>query len=327
MAFKDLILNIKNFPKQVIKKNDTQHFFNYEKISLSDFYECKVRGIHHLTLQPNSRSSYPHAESHEEECVYVLRGKVFAWINGFIYPLEAGHFVGFVAGTGISHTFINMDSEPCELLVIGEKTKKENLCSFPLNPEFNSDKIFWTKSPNHLLGSHLGIPKDKTTSLRNPNENPMIANCNSLNHYDGFFYSVDPNQETFGKGLRLSNIVGLKKIAFNHEILEPGKRSSWPHAHLKEEEFVYVLGGQLTVWLNGFEYLLQKNDCIYFPPGTNISHCLQNKSDAIASYICIGDCEDDMTDRIHYPLHEARNQQCKEMGFLWEDRPPTDFYL
>lgn len=41
-------------------------------------------GIHHERLPPGRRTSYPHAESDEEEFVYVLEGYPEAWINGYL---------------------------------------------------------------------------------------------------------------------------------------------------------------------------------------------------------------------------------------------------
>lgn len=57
-------------------------------------------GIHHERLPPGRRTSYPHAESDEEEFVYVLEGYPEAWINGYLWKLEPGDSVGFPAGTG-----------------------------------------------------------------------------------------------------------------------------------------------------------------------------------------------------------------------------------
>ena len=42
-------------------------------------------GIHHERLPPGRRTSYPHAESDEEEFVYVLEGYPEAWINGYLW--------------------------------------------------------------------------------------------------------------------------------------------------------------------------------------------------------------------------------------------------
>jgi uncharacterized cupin superfamily protein len=53
--------------------------------------------VHHITLPPNSRTSLPHAESLDEEFVYVLKGEPDLWLNGFIHRLKVGHAVGFPA--------------------------------------------------------------------------------------------------------------------------------------------------------------------------------------------------------------------------------------
>ncbi len=62
-------------------------------------------GIHHERLPPGRRTSYPHAESDEEEFIYVLDGYPEVWINGYLWKLEPGDSVGFPAGTGVCHTF------------------------------------------------------------------------------------------------------------------------------------------------------------------------------------------------------------------------------
>lgn len=47
-------------------------------------------GIHHERLPPGRRTSYPHAESDEEEFIYVLEGYPEVWINGYLWKLEPG---------------------------------------------------------------------------------------------------------------------------------------------------------------------------------------------------------------------------------------------
>jgi len=83
-------------------------------------------GIHHLRVPPGTRISYPHAESAEEEFVFVLEGRPDAWIDGVLYPLVPGDSVAFPAGTGICHTFLNNTAAEVRLLVVGEKPKAEN---------------------------------------------------------------------------------------------------------------------------------------------------------------------------------------------------------
>ena len=78
-------------------------------------------GVHHELLPPGRRSSLPHAESDEEECVYVLEGRPSAWIDGELHALEPNDIVCFAPGTGIRHTIVNETAEPVRLLVIGER--------------------------------------------------------------------------------------------------------------------------------------------------------------------------------------------------------------
>ena len=92
-------------------------------------------GIHHERLPPGRRTSYPHAESAEEEFVFVLEGRPDAWIDGRLYPLGEGDAVGFPAGTGLCHSILNNSDDEVRLLVAGERSKPENRIYYPCNPE------------------------------------------------------------------------------------------------------------------------------------------------------------------------------------------------
>lgn len=123
-------------------------------------FGLKKLGIHHEVLPPGKRTSWPHAESAEEEFVYVIEGNPHVWIDGNLYPLVPGDGVGFPSGTGISHTFINNTESEVRLLVVGETSKKENLIYYPLHPvRRDACKDFWwndIRTPQ--LGPHDGLP-------------------------------------------------------------------------------------------------------------------------------------------------------------------------
>jgi uncharacterized cupin superfamily protein len=51
-----------------------------------------------------------------------------------LWKLEPGDSVGFPAGTGICHTFINNTDDEVRFLVVGEANKKHNRIYYPLNP-------------------------------------------------------------------------------------------------------------------------------------------------------------------------------------------------
>jgi uncharacterized cupin superfamily protein len=115
-------------------------------------------GIHHDRLPPGRRSSYPHAESAEEEFVYVIEGTPDVWLDGVLHRLTPGDAVGFPAGTGICHTFINnSDADVC-LLVIGETAKAENRIFYPRNPDLAAKrKDWWVDAPDRPRGDHDGL--------------------------------------------------------------------------------------------------------------------------------------------------------------------------
>lgn len=114
-------------------------------------------GIHHERLPPGRRTSYPHAESAEEEFVFVLEGNPDVWIDGTLHRLEVGDSVAFPAGTGICHTFLNNTDSEVRLMVIGEKAKPENRIHYPMNQVYEKTrKDAWTDVPTRVLGGHDG---------------------------------------------------------------------------------------------------------------------------------------------------------------------------
>ncbi len=117
-------------------------------------------GIHHERLPPGRRTSYPHAESAEEEFVFVLEGRPDVWIDGTLHPLQEGDAVGFPAGTGIAHTFLNNTASEVRLLVVGEATKPENRIHYPLHEAYEATRIDrWTDHVGRTLGPHDGVPQ------------------------------------------------------------------------------------------------------------------------------------------------------------------------
>jgi uncharacterized cupin superfamily protein len=117
-------------------------------------------GLHHERLLPGRRTSYPHAESAEEEFVYVLEGTPDVWIDGVLHRLRPGDAVGFPAGTGICHSFLNNTREEVRLLVVGEASKAENRIRYPLNEAYEASRADrWTDWPPRPIGPHDGKPR------------------------------------------------------------------------------------------------------------------------------------------------------------------------
>ena len=118
-------------------------------------------GVHHVRLPPGRRTSLPHAQSDEEEFVYVLEGEPGAWVDGEVYGLRPGDAVAFPAGTGIAHTFMNDTDSEVRLLVVGEgRNRPDDRVVYPLNPERREEigDLWWEEAPGRPLGPHGGRP-------------------------------------------------------------------------------------------------------------------------------------------------------------------------
>jgi uncharacterized cupin superfamily protein len=114
-------------------------------------------GINHERLPPGRRTSYPHAESSEEEFIFVLEGTPDVWIDGHLHHLEPGDAVAFPAGTGICHTFLNNTPDEVRLLVIGEASKAENRIRYPINETYEASRADrWVDWPKRPIGPHDG---------------------------------------------------------------------------------------------------------------------------------------------------------------------------
>ena len=98
---------------------------------------------------------------------------------------------------------------------------------------------------------------------------------------------------------RLGNAVGLDQFGVNLTRLPPGSQSSQRHWHEGEDEFVYVLEGELVLCEYGGETLLKAGDAAGWKAGTDNGHCLINRSSRDAVYLEVGTRK--VRDRVVYP--------------------------
>ena len=95
---------------------------------------------------------------------------------------------------------------------------------------------------------------------------------------------------------RLGNAGGLADFGVNLMRLPPGGWSSQRHWHSHEDEFVYVLAGELVLVEDGGETLLRAGDCAAFPKGTGNGHHMINRGTITAVYLEVGSRHpDDLT--------------------------------
>lgn len=87
---------------------------------------------------------------------------------------------------------------------------------------------------------------------------------------------------------RLGDAGHLTDFGVNLMRLPPGNWSSQRHWHSHEDEFVYILEGELTLIEDNSETLLRAGDCAAFPKNNGNGHHLINKSNKTAIYLEVG---------------------------------------
>jgi uncharacterized cupin superfamily protein len=96
----------------------------------------------------------------------------------------------------------------------------------------------------------------------------------------------------------LGDAAGLRNFGINLTRLDPGGASALRHWHEKQDEFVYVLEGELVLLTDDGEWELKAGMAAGFPAGKALGHQLVNRGDEPALYLEIGDRAPG--DRVHY---------------------------
>ncbi|MBV9556550.1 MAG: cupin domain-containing protein [Pseudolabrys sp.] len=87
---------------------------------------------------------------------------------------------------------------------------------------------------------------------------------------------------------RLGNAVGLDQFGVNLCTLKPGAASSQRHWQHHEDEFVYVLSGEVVLCEDDGETVLKPGDAAGWKAGVPNGHCLVNKSQSDVIFIEVG---------------------------------------
>ncbi len=98
---------------------------------------------------------------------------------------------------------------------------------------------------------------------------------------------------------RLGDAANLTQFGVNLLLLNPGTWSSQRHWHSHEDEFVYVLDGEVVLVSDAGEETLRAGDCAGFKAGVRDGHCLQNRSSSDAQLLIVGSRSND--DHGEYP--------------------------
>lgn len=87
---------------------------------------------------------------------------------------------------------------------------------------------------------------------------------------------------------KLGAAAGLSQFGVNLVRLKPGAWSSQRHWHVAEDEFIYIISGEVTLVTDAGEEILRVGDCAGFKAGDHDGHHLQTRSAADVTFLEMG---------------------------------------
>jgi uncharacterized cupin superfamily protein len=117
--------------------------------------------------------------------------------------------------------------------------------------------------------------------------------------------------------VRLGLSAGLSQFGVNLLRLPPGQWSSQRHYHSHEDEFIFVVEGEVVLVTDGGEETLRAGDSAGFPRGEPNGHHLQNRSQTTAVILEVGN--NDEQDVCEYPDIDLR---ANAVGYVHKDGTP-----
>lgn len=98
---------------------------------------------------------------------------------------------------------------------------------------------------------------------------------------------------------RLGDAAGLTQFGVNLSRIKADSSSALRHWHENEDEFIYVLEGELVLQENDGEIVLRPGDAAGWRANGGVGHCLINRTGRDALYLEVGWRA--KTERVHYP--------------------------
>jgi uncharacterized cupin superfamily protein len=112
--------------------------------------------------------------------------------------------------------------------------------------------------------------------------------------------AIKPEHFAGKQEARLGKSVGLTQFGVNLVTLKPGAMSALRHWHEGEDEFVYVLEGELTLIDDNGPHKIGEGHFAGFPAGVANGHHVVNESEEPATFIVVGSRRPG-NDMVHYP--------------------------
>jgi uncharacterized cupin superfamily protein len=122
---------------------------------------------------------------------------------------------------------------------------------------------------------------------------------------------------------RLGDALGLTIFGVNLTTIKSGAQSALRHWHSAQDEFIYLLEGELVLVTDEGEQVLKPGMCAGFPAGKASGHHLVNRTGRDAVYLEVGDRTPN--DAVTYPDNNIAGQPTADGGRRFTKKDGTPF--
>lgn len=257
-------------------------------------------------LAPGAVSSERHWHTAEDEFLLMLEGEAVLVDDNGPQDLHPGDAVCWRHGAPNAHHIQNRSDKPVSYLIVGSRVAGD-ICHYPDSGTRQINRATgWTIEDDQgrvLRGGDLPkVLQGLAGNWGKPYDGrpmPNVIRKGSVKGFDGVGYPAE--FATLGPYMAypLSDEGGLTQFGAFTETLAPGSQSTQRHWHEDEDEFLYVLEGEVTVVEDDGPHILRPGQAACWPKGVANGHCLRNDSGGPVLYFVVGTRMPN--DRCHYP--------------------------
>lgn len=291
------------------------HRDGVETLLLSDAGGLRQFGCHIETLPPGTWSSQRHWHSAEDEFLYILSGTVTLHDDAGETELFPGDAVCWRHGDPNAHHLTNRGDTPARYIILGSRAAGD-ICTYPDSGDrqVNSDTRWQVIAADGTIRRQGDLPETLLNltarwgrafdGIRMPQVLPAgsVKPEVCANNYPAQWSDLGLSED-----IALSDAGGLTQFGAFLEFLHPGGQSSLRHWHEAEDEFLYVLSGEVTLLENDGPQPIGPGTCVCWPKGQPNAHALRNDGPGPATLFIVGTRLPE--DACHYPdidLHYTR---------------------
>lgn len=259
------------------------------------------------TLDPGAWSSHRHWHSAEDEFLLMLSGRATLRDDTGMTDLHPGDAVAWRHGDPNGHHLTNRGGEPARWLIVGSRCRGD-ICTYPDDGrrQINGDATWRIEAADGGVLKSGELPaelRDLSLPWGKPFDGtprPNVLPAGSVpaeictNNYPAEWSDLG-----LAEDIALSDAGGLTQFGAFLEILHPGARTSLRHWHEREDEFLYVIDGSVTLLEDDGPTRIGPGTCVCWPAGLPNAHCLRNDGTHPAVLFIVGTRLPE--DACHYP--------------------------